>query len=99
MSTTHVQAAKPQATPGHVWAVLNTERLDACADLNGGTGPRVERQRRLSQIDRALDLLMDGRYGRCVECGSVIEQNRLSADPALTVCDSCQTGIEIEHTL
>ena len=99
MSTTPVQVANPQVAPGHVWALLSSERQDACADLNSGTGPRVERQLRLSQIDRAMDSLMDGCYGRCVECGGPIEQASLAADPALTVCHLCQTGVEIEHPL
>jgi len=96
---TTAPAGTVSATPGHVWAVLNTERQETCASLNSGTGPRPAQQMRLGQIDRALDLLMDGRYGRCVECGGVIEQQRLSADPALTLCYGCQTGIELEHTL
>jgi DnaK suppressor protein len=49
---------------------------------------------RLRRIDDALDRLIAGSYGRCSECGEDIEARRLSADPAVSLCYSCQTAIE-----
>ncbi len=54
-------------------------------------------QARLRQIDDALDRLMAGAYGRCSDCGNVMEEKRLTADPAASLCLSCQTGQEGER--
>jgi len=51
-------------------------------------------QARLRQIDDALDRLMAGSYGRCSYCGSVIEPERLTNDPAVSRCLVCQKEAE-----
>jgi DnaK suppressor protein len=53
-------------------------------------------QARLRQIDDALDRLMAGAYGRCSDCGTGIEEKRLSLDPAASLCLACQTEREGE---
>ena len=94
-----VQATNAPMTQEHAWAVLNAERQDVCGALNAGALKAYEREemQRLSQIDRAMDSLMDGHYGQCMECGAPIEPDRLASDPALAVCYLCQTGLELEH--
>jgi RNA polymerase-binding transcription factor DksA len=100
---------------GYTWALLDAERHDIRASLFAASPKatrtvadeahqsgwnRIEvLQTRLGQVDRAMDRLMAGRYGLCAECGGTIEQKRLAADPAASVCYSCQTGIETQHTL
>lgn len=55
----------------------------------GSNRKRVEAlEARLGQIDRAMDSLMEGRYGLCKECGGPIERAWLSADPAAALCSS-----------
>lgn len=40
---------------------------------------------RLREIVDAQDRLLDGTYGKCVECGEQIAAGRLMADPAAPV--------------
>jgi DnaK suppressor protein len=48
----------------------------------------VERAR-LNAIDAALERMDAGKFDRCAICGSVIEEDRLIADPAAAVCINC----------
>ncbi|WP_327090033.1 TraR/DksA C4-type zinc finger protein [Nonomuraea sp. NBC_01738] len=43
----------------------------------------------LADLDRALDRLADGSYGRCASCGRPIAPERLTVRPATTTCVSC----------
>jgi DnaK suppressor protein len=54
---------------------------------------------RLAAIDRALQRLDDGTYGRSVRSGAPIPDERLEADPAaeLTVEEARQAEHEAEH--
>jgi RNA polymerase-binding transcription factor DksA len=40
----------------------------------------------LDEVDNALRRLDDGRYGRCRECGDVIDDEVLAAAPAARYC-------------
>jgi len=51
-------------------------------------------EERLRALNDAQDRLMDGGYGRCLECGEQINAKRLAADPALSLCLNCQTRAE-----
>ena len=53
-------------------------------------------EERLRALNDAQDRLMDGGYGRCLECGEQINAKRLAADPALSLCLKCQTQAETE---
>ena len=41
---------------------------------------------RLSEVERALQRIEDGRYGFCERCGKPIAPARLEAMPAVTTC-------------
>ncbi|MEQ8404647.1 MAG: TraR/DksA C4-type zinc finger protein [Oceanicaulis sp.] len=43
----------------------------------------------LRRIDAALQRLLEGEYGWCVECGEAIEAKRLEIDPAAPRCREC----------
>ena len=43
----------------------------------------------LSDVDRALEKLDEGTYGRCDECGAPIPKERLDAVPWATHCVTC----------
>ncbi|WP_431982273.1 TraR/DksA family transcriptional regulator [Streptomyces qinglanensis] len=45
----------------------------------------------LVEVDRALERLERGEYGRCTECGEPVPEERLSARPATTTCVRCAT--------
>jgi len=48
-------------------------------------------------VERALDRLARGDYGRCVDCGRAIELERLEAVPWTERCAEDQARIEREH--
>ncbi|MEV4190776.1 TraR/DksA family transcriptional regulator [Streptomyces toxytricini] len=43
----------------------------------------------LQELDRALDRLAQGSYGRCEDCGSPIPPERLEIRPAAATCVGC----------
>jgi DnaK suppressor protein len=45
---------------------------------------------RLTQVERALDRLDAGTYGRCERCGNAIPKARLEAFPSVTLCVTCK---------
>ncbi len=51
---------------------------------------------RLREINDAQDRLMDGIYGRCTDCRAEIDRRRLAADPAASLCITCQKTVESE---
>ena len=58
---------------------------------------RTGLEARLRDINDAQDRLLEGIYGKCVECGEQISVGRLTADPAASLCLSCQKLVESEH--
>ncbi|MDX3310418.1 TraR/DksA family transcriptional regulator [Streptomyces sp. NPDC054884] len=46
----------------------------------------------LEELDRALERLDQGRYGRCEGCGRMIPPERLEIRPAATTCVTCARG-------
>ena len=60
---------------------------------------RGQLEARLREINDAQDRLMDGAYGRCMECGADIGYKRLTADPATCFCIACQRSAETDDLL
>ena len=58
---------------------------------------RVQLEARLREIVDAQDRLLDGTYGKCVECGEQIAAGRLMADPAAQLCLRCQKTVERDY--
>lgn len=52
-----------------------------------GVATRLEA--RLERVDRALEKLEEGTYGRCDACGDAIDPRRLRAAPESAVCVGC----------
>ena len=94
---------------GEIWQRLQDEKLevsdsllkegrrfitpsDAAEELSWRHRERLEK--RLRQLTDAQDRLMEGRYGRCVECGELITERRLAADPAAALCYECQSATD-----
>ncbi len=44
---------------------------------------------RLNNIKKALEKIEEGTYGICEKCGAEIEEDRLEANPAATLCMEC----------
>ena len=55
---------------------------------------RAQLEARLREITDAQDRLLDGHYGKCVDCGEQISAGRLMADPAAYLCLACQKLVE-----
>ena len=46
----------------------------------------------LGEVERALEKLDDGTYGRCDVCGGDIPEGRLEVHPSATRCVACATA-------
>ena len=51
---------------------------------------RRQLETELAAINHAQDRLLDGTYGRCEECQGPIGQARLTVNPYVSLCLSCQ---------
>lgn len=67
--------------------------MNPCARSNGIIAKRfwIVYVRSMMRKDR----LMDGGYGLCVDCGQRIGARRLLADPAVSLCLTCQGLAEV----
>ncbi len=59
-------------------------------DREIGTTLEEHDERLLAEIDAALRRIEDGTYGKCVNCGAPIPQERLEAMPWATLCIDCK---------
>lgn len=50
--------------------------------------------RKLARIEAALSRMDKGCYGFCLTCDGRIGLNRLEADPAEAMCETCDVGQE-----
>ena len=55
--------------------------------------------RELRQVELALKLIREGRYGKCENCSHSIPIERLRAVPTTILCVSCQSELELTGTL
>ena len=93
---------------GEIWHRLQDEKLEVSDSLlNEGrrfitssdaaeelSWHRERLEMRLRQLADAQDRLMEGRYGRCLECDEMITEHRLTADPAAALCYQCQSATD-----
>ncbi|MCQ2582724.1 MAG: TraR/DksA family transcriptional regulator [Treponema sp.] len=63
-------------------------------DRNLLTALGAQEAKRLQQIDKALERIYQGKYGRCVVCGKEIPEERLEALPWTTMCVQCASAAE-----
>ena len=85
------------------WHQLHSEREEVCDALLLNVrqlklkDSEADRRlvKRLRLIDDAMDRLMNGSYGECVQCGRWIEDTKLHADPAFPFCHACERVHEV----
>ncbi len=58
---------------------------------------RVGLEKHLREVVEAQDRLMDGRFGRCANCGADIGSGRLLVEPTASLCVECQSMAEAEE--
>jgi RNA polymerase-binding protein DksA len=67
-------------------------------EMNRVLGRLDERERHeITDINAALDRIVDGTYGRCIRCGGAIAIDRLAALPATALCVRCAGALERAH--
>ncbi|QDR80694.1 TraR/DksA C4-type zinc finger protein [Sporomusa termitida] len=71
-------------------ADLGSETFERSKDL----GLHDNEQVLLSNVERALEKIHNGTYGRCDHCGAEIAPARLEAQPWATQCIHCQENLE-----
>jgi DnaK suppressor protein len=62
------------------------EVADRIESYEGNTAIVQELEKRLNEIDRALTLMKENKFGLCEKCGKEIESDRLEANPAAKTC-------------
>jgi len=68
---------------------------DLMVDVNLAEIDRDLQELRL--IENAIERMREGGYGRCDDCGSPIELQRLRATPFAMRCFDCQSAFERTH--
>jgi DnaK suppressor protein len=63
------------------------------SDWSRISGLRNATSGRLDQVERALDRMSAGTYGRCLRCGRPIAGNRLEARPEAEHCIDCARAL------
>ncbi len=74
-------------------AVGRLSRMDALQSQAMAQATARRRQLERSKIQAALQRIKDGEYGYCLDCGDRINPARLTADPAIALCQDCMRGI------
>src|SRR3990167_4674762 len=81
----------PFSTPGRV---LDNASPDTEAEEQFGHAKnlaiRIQLDRKIIQIRRALARIKIGKYGICENCGSMIDTDRLMVYPEATFCVKCE---------
>jgi len=54
------------------------------------------KQKILAEIEKALDKIEEGKYGKCENCGGTIPMKRLNAKPSARYCLKCAQKMEAE---
>jgi RNA polymerase-binding transcription factor DksA len=65
------------------------------AEANAEAAERIDlvaAERRLSEIEAALERLETGTYGRCASCGSPLSEEALAEDPLTLLCRPCASA-------
>ncbi len=69
-------------------AAFRDEIADRLEEMDERKAAEVSLEKDLSDINRALDKIEQGIYGRCEICNEAIEEARLDANPSARTCKS-----------
>lgn len=70
-------------------AIGRLTRMEAIQAQSMSAEGRRRQQKRLAAVQRALDRIAKGTYGRCVRCGEAIPEGRLEIMPESAHCVKC----------
>ena len=79
-----LEAIPEQVHPPGENEIAPSEGIDIEISLDQGDASR------LHDIDAALQLIKDGTFGKCTECGCEISEARLEAVPSALYCVRCE---------
>ncbi|HEX9822617.1 MAG TPA: TraR/DksA C4-type zinc finger protein [Methylomirabilota bacterium] len=74
-------------------AIGRLTRQEALQAQQMALAVRRRAQQQLQRVEHALELLGQGRYGRCARCGQDIGKERLDVAPDTFLCVSCIDGL------
>lgn len=89
----------------HTWQTNPQTGGDIGDAANSGASHELNTQlaalesRELRQVELALQLIREGRYGKCEHCSHSIPIARLRAVPTTILCVSCQRELELTGSL
>jgi len=66
------------------------EKTDEAEELSNRFGEENDLQKRLGEINAALEKIEKGSYGVCESCGREIESEILDIDPESRLCKECK---------
>ncbi len=66
------------------------EEADEAEETANFLSVKQSQDKRLEQIDSALERIKNGTFGACAECGKSIEKEILNIDPESLLCKSCK---------
>lgn len=69
------------------------EETDEAEEMGNYLGIKRTQDARLGQINKALQKIKNGTYGKCEKCGGEIEQKILDIDPESLYCKNCKRGL------
>lgn len=75
-------------------SVGRVSRMDAMQQQAMARGLQERLVTRKRKLEAALVRLESGSYGRCCQCQTAMEPQRLEADPAAVFCAACATQRE-----
>lgn len=87
LSLVMADPTKESITPDK--AIGRLTRLEAMQAQSMNAATRARQQKRLRQIERAMDALEEGTYGICVQCGNKVSRGRLEIMPETRLCVAC----------
>jgi len=79
-----LEAVPDQVHPPGQNEIAPSEGIDIEISLDEGDAARIR------DIDAALQLIKDGTFGKCAECGCDIAEARLEAIPSALYCVHCE---------
>jgi len=69
------------------------ENASEVADFESDLYLEKTLEKSLEKVDEALKMIESGNYGKCIECGKIIPEERLLAFPTANKCMDCKRKI------
>lgn len=82
------RASEAELDPGSMGRL---SRMDAIQRQAITEATHRHRHHEIARLEAAIGRIDAGTYGECLRCGEDIDERRLDADPAATLCIACAT--------